>query len=452
MGRRKYKNQTQAAPNTSPPESGKVWVKDYPSPISVQRLKQDIGRWRMAISEAENVLSPSRYLMQQMYLDTVLNGHVTACIEKRYANVLKKGIEVVNEKGEQNEALTKLYNKRWMFDLLKYTLDARMYGYTLIQLGDMRNYEFEELYTIRRSNINPEKEIVTESFYSETGISVYDPQYEKNLIWVTTQSEVGRVANWGKCGNGLLYKVAPYEIWYKQAISLWNEYQQLFGMPIRVGKTDTRNEQMRNQMSEMLANMGAAAWGVFDNDDDIQLVESAGKAGSVDTFPNMMDKLEKIISKIILGHADALDSTPGKLGSSQGDKSPSFLAMKDVEAFDCQFLEFELEKNIMPKLIALGFPLPKGSFVKFINSYEKMEARATEDTNNKLTADMVKTLFDAGLKVDAKWFEERTGIPVEDKPEPTPVKPDPKKTKNLIDERISLEEKINDLYNTCSHD
>lgn len=444
MGK-KYKNQSVK----SEPVKELVPLREKISPVSIQRLKQDIGRWRMAIAEAENVLNPHRYLMQQMFLDTVLNGHVTACIDKRYANVLKKGINVVNEKGEVSEDLTKLYNKRWMFDIIRYTLDARMYGYTLIQLGDMKNFEFEEVYTLRRSNVNPEKEIIMHDTYSETGISVYDPLYEKNLLWVKTSSEVGMVANWGRCGNGILYKVAPYEIWYKQAISLWNEYQQLFGAPTRLLKTNTRDEQMRRQGAEMLANMGAMGWGVFDTDDQIEFVESAGKAGSNETYPMMIKNLESTISKILLGHADALDSVPGKLGSTQGDKSPAYMAMKDIEAFDCQFVEFELEKNIMPKLVGLGFPLPKGYSVKFINSYEKMEARATEDTNNKLTADMVKVLFDSGLKVDAKWFMERTGIPVEDKPE---TKEEKVSAKVKNQERIDLQNKIEELYGGCTHD
>jgi phage gp29-like protein len=446
---RKNKNKAIEAPKLATPP-GKKYIKDFESPQAVQRIKQDIAKWRMAIQEAENPITPQRYLMQQMFIDTVLNGHVTACMEKRYANVLKKGIEVVNEKGEQNEALTKLYSKRWMFDILRYSLDAKMYGYTLIQLGDMKNYEFDELYTIRRANINPEEEIVTESFYSNEGISVKDPLYEKNLIWVKTPSEVGMVANWGKCGNGLLYKVAPYEIWYRQAITLWNVYQQKYGIPQMIGKTNSRDEQMRSQMADMLANVGPAGWAVLDLEDIIEPIDVSQKPGGNEVFSNMMLETQKVISKIILGHADALDSVPGKLGASQGDQSPAFMAMKDIEAFDCQFLEFELEKNIIPKLIGLGFPMPKGQTIKFINSYEKMEARAAEDQNNKLTSDLVKTLSDAGLKVDAKWFTERTNIPVEDKPEP---KPEPiKKTKNAIKEREYLQNKIEELYGSCNHD
>jgi hypothetical protein len=448
MGNRKHKVKNQAVLNTTEQPKERPYIKDYTSPIQVQRIPVDIQKWRLAVQEAENPINPSRYLMQQMYLDTVLNGHIEANINKRWSNVLKKGINVVNEKGDVSDDLTKVYNKRWMFDILRYTLDARMYGYTLIQLGDMKNFEFEQVYTIRRSNINPESEIVTKDFYSPTGISVYDPLYSDNLLWIKTGSEVGMVQNWGKCGNGLLYKIAPYEIWYRQAITLWNEYQQLFGAPMRLGKTNTRDEKMRSQMAQMLGNMGAMGWGVFDTEDDIQLIESTGKSGSNETYPLMIKLLENIISKIILGHADALDSVPGKLGSSQGDKSPAYMAMKDIEAFDCQFLEFELEKNIMPKLIGLGFPLPKGYSVKFVNSYEKMEARAAEDTNNKMTADMVKVLFDSGVKVDVKWLSERTGIPLEEKPEPK-VEKVSEKVKN--EERLYLQNKIEALYN-CEHD
>ncbi len=427
MAKRKVKNIAAPIIQATPqPEQPKVWIKDNIAPVAVQRIKHDIAKWRLAIQEAETPTNPQRYMMQQQYLDTDLNGHITACYEKRYANVLKKGIEVINEKGEQNEELTKLYNKRWMYDIIKYTLDARKYGYNLIQLGDMKDYEFDEVYVIRRSNVNPELEIVTNHAYALEGTPIKDPRFSDNLIWVTTQSEVGRISNWGKCGYGLLYKVVPLEIWYRQALTLWNEYQQLFGMPIRIGKTNTRDEQMRNQMSQMLANMGAAAWGVFDTDDDIELVDSGNMTGGNEVYITMIDKIEKIISKVILGHSDALDSVPGKLGSSDGDKSASYLAMKDVEAFDCQFVEFELQKNIIPKLVGLGFPMP----------------------NNKATADMVKVLFDSGVKVDVNWLSERTGIPMEEKPEP---KPEKAITKNLVDERESLTHKINDLYNGCSH-
>jgi hypothetical protein len=134
------------------------------NPIAVQRIKQDIASWRSAVRMAESPTDPQRYRMQQMYLDTVLNGHVSACLAKRTLNVLKKGIHVVDEKGNENEALTAVYNTKWMHSILKMTQEAQYYGYSLIQLGDMENYQMKENYLIRRSNINPEKAIVMPDF------------------------------------------------------------------------------------------------------------------------------------------------------------------------------------------------------------------------------------------------------------------------------------------------
>ncbi len=97
----------------------KTWVREYIQPVAVQRIKQDIGRWRLAVKSAETTTNPQRYMMQEIYLDTVLNGHVKACLDKRYGNVLKKGVQVVNEKGEVNEELTKLYSKKWMYQIIR---------------------------------------------------------------------------------------------------------------------------------------------------------------------------------------------------------------------------------------------------------------------------------------------------------------------------------------------
>lgn len=423
-----------------------TYVRDYIQPVAVQRVRQGIDRWRLAIQSAETATAPQRYLMQEIYLDTVLNGHVKACIDRRFGNVLKKGIQVVNEKGEVNDEITKLYSKKWMYQIIRYILDAKMYGYSLIQLGDMNNFEFDEVYPIRRANVNPELEIITSSFYQLSGISIYDTKYSDNLLWIKTPQDIGMAHNWGRCGYGILYTVAPYEIWFKQAVTLWAEYQQLFGVPIRIGKTDTRNEQMRGQMAEMLANMGTKAWGVFDIKDDIELVAPMNVNGTL-IFDAMLERQQKIISKIILGHADAIDSVPGKLGNS-GDESPAEKAMDDIETFDCSDVEFELEKNVIPKLMAMGFPMPVGSKIIFNNSHEAIEARVKEDTNNLATANMVKVFSDSGYKVDATWITERTGIPLEEKEEPAP-EPQLTKQKNIAKD---LKNKLKELYVAeCGH-
>lgn len=128
----------------------------------------------------------------------------------------------------------------------------------------------------------------------------------------------------------------------------------------------------------------------------------------------------KYISKIILGHADALDSIPGKLGGGQGDENPVYRALRDKQIKLCRNMESIVNDTLIPKLRKLGIRVPTGLRFDFNNNEEVEEYRRKQDESNKITAELFKTIKDAGGKPDWKYFEERTGIPVEEAPEPEP--------------------------------
>jgi hypothetical protein len=54
--------------------------------------------------------------------------------------------------------------------------------------------------------------------------------------------------------------------------------------------------------------------------------------------------------------------------------------------------------------------LPENIRFEYKNDAEKEAFRAREDASNKVTAEIAQTMKNAGLKMDAKYFEERTGI------------------------------------------
>src|SRR5579872_5550218 len=51
--------------------------------IQFFRIRQDIQSWRRAITQAEEFFFPYRTEMQRIYMDTVLNEHVAACMKRR---------------------------------------------------------------------------------------------------------------------------------------------------------------------------------------------------------------------------------------------------------------------------------------------------------------------------------------------------------------------------------
>jgi hypothetical protein len=384
-------------------------LRSYITPVQLQRIRHDVQLWREAVQEAEQAWYPHRVRMQRMYLDTVLNGHVSACISRRKNLTLLKDFKLCKDDGEENEQLTKLIKKQWFNLYCNYVLDAQYFGYTLISMGDLVNDDFPKLTTIRRFNISPDRMNVTSYVYSLSGAQFMDDPYHLWNVYQPTPTDIGV----SLCGYGLLYKVAMYEIICRNTLGFNMDAAELYGMPIRKGKTMKTNEDERALFENALAQMGSAGYILLDTMDELDLVESSGSGQGFKIYESLERRCEQKISKILLGHADALDSTTGKLGATQGEDSPTAQALKDIQSIDVRFLENNINTELLPRLRKLGFPIPEDICFMYKNDEERENMRRREDESNKITADIAQTMKNAGLQMDAEYFAERTGIPSE---------------------------------------
>ena len=69
----------------------------------------------------------------------------------------------------------------------------------------------------------------------------------------------------------------------------------------------------------------------------------------------------------------------------------------------------------------IGFIINNQYKFKYSNNSELIQVRKDEDANNLQTATVAKTMADAGLKMDAKYFTERTGIECTEIVAPAPI-------------------------------
>ncbi|CAB4218826.1 Protein of unknown function DUF935 [uncultured Caudovirales phage] len=397
------------------------------TPIQLTRLRQDMSTWRDSIREIELAWYPHRVKVQQMYLDTVLDSHVSSCMSRRKDLTLLKDFIICGADGIEDENLTKLIkNKLWFQNLLTGMLDAAFYGYTLIQLGDLVDGGFPHLSIVKRENISPDRLSVNQIVYSPQGWHFMDP-YEKDengislydwTVYIPTFNENGTSI----CGYGLLYKIARYEILLRNNLG-WNaDFVELFAQPLRVGKTSKQEGPERDEFEASVKNVGSSGWAVMDHDDVIQFIESALGGTGYKSYDNLDTRLQKLISKELLGHADALDSTPGKLGGGQGgEESPAGEALKSIEKKDNALILIHLNDIVLPKLRNLGFNIPNDKMFGIKNDKELAEGRNREDDANQKTALVANTLKQAGFTVDPAYITERTGIPVTETPAPAPM-------------------------------
>ena len=392
-------------------------LRSYITPVQLQRIRHDVQLWREAIGEAEQAWYPHRVRMQRMFIDTVLNAHVDACMDRRKNLTLLKDFRICKPDGEENEEATKLLKKKWFSLYCNYVLDAQYFGYSLISLGDVVDSDFPQLTTIRRFNISPDRLNVTSYVYALSGAQFLEEPYKLWNIWVPTETQVGI----SLVGYGMLYKVAMYEIILRNTLGFNTDAAELYGMPIRMGKTSKTKEDERAAFESALAQMGSAGYILMDAMDELELVETKGDGQGFKIYESLEARCEKKISKVILGHADALDSTPGKLGGGQGEESPVAQALKDCAIVDHRFLTDNINTELLPRLRELGFSIPEDNYFEIKNDHEKEEMRRREDESNKVTADIFQTIKNAGGTPDWAYFTERTGIPVEKLEEPATI-------------------------------
>ena len=283
----------------------------FTSKTALNRFRQDVSTWRDALREAEQGQFPHRVKMQRLFVDTVLNGHVTACMLKRKDLTLLRDIEVYNADGSENEDLEALFETKWFRQFMSYTLDALFYGYSLISLGDIIDGKYSDVDIIKRWHVSPDRLNVTIHQYNINGYEFMKPPYDIWHVWASTPSENGQ----SDCGYGILYKVAIYEIINRGLLGFNSDAAELYGQPIRKGRTSKTDEGERAEFAGMLSQMGSSGWVMLDTLDEVELIQNNMGSSGYQIYSDLEKRNEAKISKVILGHADALDSTPGKLGS-----------------------------------------------------------------------------------------------------------------------------------------
>lgn len=393
------------------------------SPVQLARIRQDIQTWRDALAEGENAWYPHRVKIQRLYMDTVLNGQVFSCMQFRQNMTILKNYKIVKPDGSTNEVATKIIKTKWFREYMKYVLEAKAYGYSLIYLDDLINDSFPNLSEVRRFNVSPDRLNVTQFIYSISGAPFMDEPYKNWHIWVDTPTDVGITS----CGYGYLYKAAFYEIIARNTVTNNADAVEMYGMPIRVGKTaKTAESEERAIFEQALANMGAAGWMLMDAlGDEVELVESKSLGQGYKIYESLEKRMDQKISKIILGHADAMDSTPGKLGPGDSPDSPVQTALRNTNTTDMNDVADTTNDQLIPKLRVLGLDsiFPEGDMFTFDNNEELEEIREKEDEANLQTATIFQNIKLAGGDPDWNYFTERTGIPVTKTPLPVPVMP-----------------------------
>jgi phage gp29-like protein len=370
--------------------------------------KQDIATLKQALISAQSVVNPSRKQLYEVYNNIVSDAHLSSIIQSRMKKVLSKPFRIVNEAGEEDEKVTKIFETMWFDKFMKLSLESMYYGYSLIQLGDIDKGKFKDITLIDRRHVKPELGIVVKNAFDVVGTSYADEPFNTWLIPVGEKKDLGILKNVAKI---LLFK--------QMTLSAFAQYVEIYGIPTRIGYSGSYNEDSRLQMVNMLQNMGSAAWGIFDKEDKVEIVDAPSGGG--DIFKMYLDYIDAQVSKAVAGQTMTSDN-----GSSKSQATVHENMFEEIIESDMKFLQFVINDELLPRLEKLGFPI-KGYSFKF---------DTTEYVSVKEKFDMVIGLSKNGYEVDLNYIIDNFGIPVTKKEIPTTLTKD---SGNLSEEEDDTE-------------
>ena len=384
---------------------------------NLDRISKDIAAWRTAQQDAEDFTYPERIALMQIYKDVLDDAQVYSGIQIR-VNKATSGHFAIYKDGEIDEKISAKFTDNkgfplpWFRRFLIIAEWSKFYGNELVNLGRIEKGTFVGVEKIPEENLIPQWEGFT-----------FD--YELNCLNVNDDGTGGvnfmrhdnkDVVNWlipvgDKKDLGLLNKVTPYMIW-KEVFGSWSMHADLFGQPLRIGKTDIADPEMKQNMLDMLANLNQGAYAAIGYEDIIELLQEQ-KGDPYSIYEKLIKVCDEAISKLLLGGTMITDS-----GSSRSQSEVHERGLDSIIFADKIDLQTVVNEKLIPRMQILGL-IPEGDYAGVWDMDETLSIGEWADVFQKLGL--------AGFKPTKEEVENKIGLELDDIPEPVIPEPPIKK-------------------------
>lgn len=366
------------------------------------RINADVGDWRSALTLAESITNPSNAELIRVYNEVILDAHLKSVMEQRILKVLSKKYMVVDSKGETDPINTALLKSSWFINTLRLFMEARFYGSSLIQYGELEKGIFNFIKLFPRQNVEPKTKVVKTEHYLTSGISFEEEPYKDWIFFVEHET------------HGLLNQASPLVLWKRGALNSWSDFAEVFGIPPRIGRTDVKDKELLSAMTNSMKTMGKLSYAVIDHDDSFDLLESA-KTDSFNVFLKLAEYADSQMSKLILGQTGTTDEK-----AFAGSAGVHERIGNEITQSDCMWIEAIMNEQFFPFLINLGFKL-EGKNWKF-DTKEQFTKEKQFDITEKLLQH---------YDIPEEWINDTFNVPVSKKLD-TAVAPTIKNDTNIL--------------------
>ncbi|GIM49429.1 phage portal protein family protein [Capnocytophaga stomatis] len=348
--------------------------------------RTEINHWQAARYARHHTVFPRTYQLEDVYKDIMLDGHLTGITENRTLRTTNKDY-VFTINGLKNDSLTELIkDKQWFENLIEWAHKSTYHGHSLIWIKEFAKGEIKEVELVERGLVIPEFNLLLKDWDATEGIDIRD--VSDVLLYAQFYDNVG-----------LLEKAAVYCILKRHSWGSWDEFEELFGVPIRIAKIASQSDAVKQEVAEWLEEMGSAAYGVFPIGTEVDIKENS-KSDAFQVFYRKIEALDKELSKLVLHQTMTTEN-----GSSKAQGTVHENTLQEVIYADEKKMLSFLNNKLIPAMRNLGYKIPENA---------KIEVEKTADPEKQIQIDGI--LLGRGYVLKKEYIEQTYGVEIEQMP------------------------------------
>jgi hypothetical protein len=348
--------------------------------------RKELNDWTAARYAYYQSEIPRNYPIQEVYDDIELDGHLTGITEDRTLRCTNKNY-IFSIDGIKDDVLTEFIEDQEWFDLVLEEAHKSTYrGETFIFIKNFEKGNIKEVEVIDRGLLVPGQKVLLYDINGVKGLDV---------------SQVNDVLLYAKFYNniGILEKAAVYTILKRHSWGSWDEFEELFGIPIRIAKVASQSETVKNEVAGWLEEMGSAPYGVFPIGTEVEIKENS-KTDSFNVFYQKIKALDAELSKLILHQTMTTEN-----GASKAQGTVHENTLEEVIKSDKKKMLSFLNKRLVPAMRFLGYKIPDKA---------KITIEKTIDPSEQIDID--DKIMSNGYILKQQYLEETYGVEIESMP------------------------------------
>ena len=345
-------------------------------PLSMHR--REVGDWSAARALRLHPTRTRTYALQEVYTDALLDAHLSGIVNNRVLKIQNRHF-VVKDRGQRvSLEKSRLLEKSWFRHLLGYVMESLFFGYSLIWLkGFHKGGHLSCVELVDRGHVIPEQGQVVQDVREGKRHVLYG-SYPHHLLY----------AQLGTDAVGLLEKATPLVYLKRHSWSNWDEFEQIFGMPLRVARVPNVESEEVAQIEHWLANMGSASYAILPSAAEIEIKDNQA-SDAHEVFQEKIKLVNSELSKLILGQTMSVDSGSSRSQSEVHERTEQHITRSDTE----KVLHW-LNDVLLPALRFHGYPFDEGDVIA-LRDEQNMAERIGID----------KVLLQAGIKLSREYIE-----------------------------------------------